>query len=128
MPCDYSKYPPNWKTEIRPAILKRESNRCKWCGIQNSVYRHKYGETWQPSIAEEERPQEWSKIVLTVAHVHDHDPMNCDPENLAALCQRCHNRHDARRRAENRRAKQLEGDLALMDLVVATEKVLAWTL
>ncbi len=32
MPIDYSKYPPNWKTEIRPAILKREGNKCKFCG------------------------------------------------------------------------------------------------
>lgn len=27
--------------------------------------------------------------VLTVDHL-DHDPANCDPDNLIALCQRCH--------------------------------------
>jgi 5-methylcytosine-specific restriction endonuclease McrA len=32
-------------------------------------------------------------IVLTVAHL-DHDPRNCDPSNLRALCQRCHLRYD----------------------------------
>ncbi len=42
------------------------------------------------------------RIVLTIAHL-DHDPRNNDPENLRALCQRCHNRHDAAHRAANRR-------------------------
>jgi hypothetical protein len=32
-------------------------------------------------------------IVLTTAHL-DHDPTNCDPGNLAALCQRHHLRYD----------------------------------
>ena len=35
MPINYSKYPPNWKTEIRPRILKRANNRCEFCGIKN---------------------------------------------------------------------------------------------
>ena len=35
MPCDYSKYPINWKSEIRPAILERAKNRCEKCGVQN---------------------------------------------------------------------------------------------
>ena len=29
-------------------------------------------------------------------------PKNCDPENLRALCQKCHNRYDAKHRAETR--------------------------
>lgn len=48
----------------------------------------------------------WIVIVLTIAHVHDESPENCDPSNLAALCQRCHNRHDAPSRAKRRKAKQ----------------------
>lgn len=31
MPIDYNKYPPNWKTEIRPAVLKRADNKCECC-------------------------------------------------------------------------------------------------
>jgi 5-methylcytosine-specific restriction endonuclease McrA len=42
------------------------------------------------------------KIVLTIAHL-DHNPANNDPANLAALCQMCHNRWDAKFRAENRK-------------------------
>lgn len=41
------------------------------------------------------------KIVLTVAHL-DHDPTNNSLENLRALCQRCHNRHDVPHRSANR--------------------------
>lgn len=36
-----------------------------------------------------------SRVVLTTAHVYDHAPEVCDLLNLAALCQRCHLRHDA---------------------------------
>lgn len=37
MPIDYSKYPPNWKTEIRPRILNRANNKCECCGIPNGI-------------------------------------------------------------------------------------------
>lgn len=65
-----------------------------------------------------------SRVVLTIAHIHDPDPMNCDPGNLQALCQRCHNRLDApmraRHAAETRRAARLarlaaSGQLELFD-------------
>lgn len=36
-------------------------------------------------------------IVLTVAHL-DHQPENCDPENLKAMCQKCHNNYDREHR------------------------------
>lgn len=48
----------------------------------------------------------WIVIVLTIAHVVDDSPENCDPENLAALCQRCHNKHDAPARAKRRKEKR----------------------
>ena len=32
---DWSIYPPNWKTEIRPAILKRANHKCENCGVPN---------------------------------------------------------------------------------------------
>lgn len=31
--------------------------------------------------------------MLTVAHLN-HDPQDCRPENLKAMCQRCHLRYD----------------------------------
>jgi len=35
VPINYKNYPPNWKTEIRPAILERAANKCEWCGFAN---------------------------------------------------------------------------------------------
>lgn len=43
-----------------------------------------------------------TRIILTAAHL-DRDPSNNLRENLAALCQRCHLRHDVHQRITNRR-------------------------
>jgi hypothetical protein len=57
------------------------------------------------------------RIVLTVAHL-DHTPENCDPSNLRAWCQRCHNRYDAAHRRDGIRRRAREsaavGDLLEM--------------
>lgn len=54
------------------------------------------------------------RVILTVAHL-DHTPENCDPANLRAWCQWCHNTYDApMRRAgiqERQRASLALGDL-----------------
>jgi 5-methylcytosine-specific restriction endonuclease McrA len=42
------------------------------------------------------------KIVLTVAHLN-HDITDNRPENLRALCQRCHLTHDKEQHAQTRR-------------------------
>lgn len=56
----------------------------------------------------------WLVIVLTVAHL-DHDPRNCDPANLKALCQRCHLRYDITHHGEtayqSRRSKKAVADM-----------------
>jgi len=88
MPCDYRNYPENWFSEIRPAILRRAENRCEFCDAKN----------YEP------HPVTGSIVVLTVAHL-DHDTWNSDPGNLRALCQRCHNRYDAKMRADRRRRR-----------------------
>jgi len=46
------------------------------------------------------------KIVLTVAHL-DHNILNNVYNNLASLCQRCHNRYDVRQRVRNRNKNPL---------------------
>lgn len=92
-PENKSRYPKNWK-QIRAQILERAQNRCEFSGVKNHSIVMKAGtENWQfPEPA---------MVVLTVAHL-DHRPENCDPENLRALCQRCHNRYDAKHRAATR--------------------------
>lgn len=107
MPINYKLYPPDWFDVIRPAILKRENYACKFCRIGNRKigYRTASGEF----VECDEFMQNWAKqqgfkvfkIVLTIAHL-DQDITNNDYENLAALCQQCHNRLDAPFRAFRR--------------------------
>ena len=87
-PENRARYPADWALRSRFVRLVRAKGRCEWCGAQNG----------QP------HPVTGSRVVLTAAHVHDHRPEAASLLNLAALCQRCHNRHDAKRRAANRRA------------------------
>lgn len=82
-------YPKDWR-QISLSIRVRANNICEMegCGAVNG----------QP------HPLTGSKVVLTVAHL-DHDPRNCDPLNLKAWCQRCHNTYDAPTRAAGRRSR-----------------------
>jgi len=95
-PENKMRYPKDWKTRSRFIRFFRAKNHCEWCGAEN----------YKP------HPITGSKVVLTCAHVYDHRPEASNLLNLAALCQRCHNRHDAGlRRSERRKrlnANQLE--------------------
>lgn len=86
MPIDYSKYPPNWKTEIRPAILERANNVCEFCGAENYSIRH-----------------DGVKVILTIAHLdHDEENWNVSYDRLRAFCQRCHLRYDTKEKNKNK--------------------------
>lgn len=127
-PENAARYPSNWK-EIRNAVLERAGHRCEWCGVLNHSrgMRDRFGTFHNADQAF--TPQELLylfgdttmkviRIVLTIAHL-DHTPENCDPKNLAALCQRCHCGYDAQHHALSRmetRRKKLE--LALPDGMV----------
>ena len=93
MPMNKSLYPKDWP-QISLRIRQREGWRCKQCDVANKSLRN------------------GSRIVLTVAHWPDPDPMNCADDNLQALCQRCHNWLDGPMRRqhtkETRRRKQKE--------------------
>lgn len=84
-PENKARYPRNWALISRFIRFYRARNRCEWCGARNH----------------EPHPVTGSKVILTTAHVYDHRPEACSFLNLAALCQRCHNRHDAKMRAAN---------------------------
>lgn len=88
MPIDYSKYPQNWKTEIRPAVLKRANNKCEFCGVDNYSTVHRiYKNGFEKDV----------KIILTVSHLdHDETNKNVSIDRLRALCQQCHLRYDAK--------------------------------
>lgn len=96
---DRNRYPADWRTRSRFVRFYRARNRCEWCGAQNG----------------EPHPETGSRVVLTVAHVFDERPESAGLLNLAALCQRCHNRHDApgRRRRRAERIERASGQLHL---------------
>lgn len=133
MPIDYKLYPKNWKSEIRPAILNRANNKCEFCNVGNGkfiirgtynnieCYQDDDGDIYNASNSEYmgsdyvggvHPTNHFIRVVLTIAHL-DHDIKNNDYNNLRALCQRCHNRHDVDFRKKNRKSNK--GMLNLFD-------------
>lgn len=140
MPIDYKDYPENWLTEIRPRILIREEHRCKFCKAFNGImvfrgmlngkevfqypneriYTYPEGEYVGSTGLDEydiqplkgNPNQKAVKIVLTIAHL-DHDEHNhkVKDDRLAALCQKCHLRHDAPEKKRRREAKKKQQSL-----------------
>ena len=105
-----SRYPADWKLRSRFVREVRAKNRCEGCGVPNGAFRNnRTGEVCLNVL----QAEAWAgldgdpvaKIVLTCAHVHDHRPEAASLLNIAALCQRCHNRHDAKERASGRRER-----------------------
>ena len=117
MPIDYKKYPNNWN-EIRNMILLRAGGdsedprinaRCERCFVRNYSCRcgdKVISEHDSYKDARSKCPRGCSVVVLTIAHINNPDPMDSRPENLQALCQRCHNRLDAAMRLEHRRRRR----------------------
>lgn len=131
MPCDYSKYPSDWKTKIRPDILERANHCCEFCKVPNykmilrgewngvDCYQDENGFIYDASnskqiggdyLGEVHPTNPLIKVVLTIAHL-DHDTDNNEYSNLAALCQKCHNNHDKEFRKKNRRKNKGMQDL-----------------
>ena len=98
MPINYSRYPPNWETEIRPRILERAGHCCELCDVAN--YK--------------ENPVTGSRVILTIAHLDD-DAENWDvtDDRLMALCQRCHLELDRDHRAEQNKVRIAAGQIEL---------------
>ncbi len=94
MPVDYRKYPTDWKA-IRARILERAGNRCEG----SPAFPYCRAENGKP------HPITRSTVILTIAHM-DHDLTNNSDTNLRALCQRCHNKHDAADRAKHAAEKR----------------------
>jgi hypothetical protein len=128
-------YPDNWK-EISLQVREEAGQCCEWCGAPNGAAGYR-----KPNPQPDEREfvvvlvvgdnegtkgMKWprlkyyglTRIVLTVAHL-DRDSQNNDRKNLAALCQRCHLRHDIYQHVYNRKygryhAKEHQGKLELI--------------
>jgi len=122
-------YPENWP-EISYEIKVRDGFKCKWCGAPNEKYIARYDDGFLEFPNEEaamfhnavNKVDKAVKIILTVAHLGTEkrdgspcdkkDKSDCRPENLAALCQRCHLRFDVDEHVYNsaitRRRKRIE--------------------
>lgn len=126
MPIDYSKYPPNWRTEIVPRILERAGNKCEWCDLDNYQFvhsvplkvcidgRYKIKRFWLSTESDFKRMEPFAlggevnkvKVVLTIAHLdHDEENHDVDDSRLAALCQYCHLNYDAKEKHRRALAK-----------------------
>lgn len=94
-PENRNRYPPYWRVLSRMIRFGRGQGKCERCGEAHGA----------PSTAT------GSVVVLTTAHLYDHNPEACGFGNLAGLCQRCHLRLDRPRHmacaAQTRRAKRL---------------------
>ena len=86
------RYPKDWKLRSYFVRFVRAKGQCEWC----------------PARHGEPHPETGARVILTTAHVYDKRPEACGLLNLAALCQRCHNRHDANDRAAERRRRKKE--------------------
>lgn len=90
MPCDYKKYPKDWFSRIRPAVLSLADNRCEGSPAYPDCR----------ALNGEQHPVTGSTVVLTIAH-RDHDTTHNELSNLACWCQRCHLTYDAKHHAKS---------------------------
>lgn len=124
-------YPIDWPILSWTIRFGRARGRCESCGRphRHLVLQLDDGRWLDPASGiwrdDAGRPAAWPDllrcasararyVLLGVAHL-DHDPTNNRPDNLRALCQRCHLRHDRpehlRRRRLRLQARKALGDL-----------------
>jgi 5-methylcytosine-specific restriction endonuclease McrA len=114
-PENKGRYPKDWK-QIRSCILERAKHACEQCGVPNHAWRDNNTglHTFDPMLAESLAlvdKHSVTYIVLTVAHLN-HQPEDCRPENLKAMCQRCHLRYDHQHHMTNAAATRRKGKAA----------------
>lgn len=129
-PENRARYPKDWK-RIADAIRERAGNRCEGspaypdCRVPNGAVGYRVDGRWVQigesidaaglaSDAAMDDGHRVVRIVLTVAHL-DHTPENCEPQNLKAMCQRCHltydTEHHKRTAYATRKAAAMTADL-----------------
>ncbi len=84
-------------TRLGPCRVCRRAGDSNVNGIGRSAFGAVNGEP---------HPVTGSVVVLAVAHVYDERPEAASLLNLAVLCQRYHNRHDAKGRQQRRKARR----------------------
>lgn len=110
MPIKRELYPKNWEQISFYVRFVRAKGRCE-------------GTEYHPdcqAVHGRKHPDTGAVVVLTTAHL-DNVPSNNAPDNLRALCQRCHNFYDGMSRQQKKReAKQKmvekAGQIAMFDV------------
>lgn len=87
-PENRRRYPPDWPEISLHIRQDRAQGHCECAG---ECRRHTHACQAQHGRP---HPVTGSRVVLTVAHL-DHTPENVSPDNLRAMCQRCHLSYDA---------------------------------
>ena len=127
MPMNRKDYPPDWEDISRFIRFERADGKCERCGAPHGALivrdpRHpEHYETLDDMEAEIAalEGERVIRVVLTTAHLPEAaSTMDCRPEVLAALCQRCHfhldrERHLATRAAKRAQERQTVGQLIL---------------
>jgi len=85
-------YPDNWYEISYRIRFGRAGGRCEHNGCM--------------AVNGMPHPITGSMVVLTVAHL-DHDPSNCDDDNLEAMCQKCYLRYDQHHHRSCDKTKEL---------------------
>lgn len=110
-------YPADW-TAISRAIRERSGGRCE-CEGECGLHRTHPGPRRCIEVNGESAVYAKGRVILTVAHLN-HTPSDCRPENLKAMCQRCHLRYDvdhhkATIQARVRREREEAGQLSMLE-------------
>ena len=103
--AELDRYPSDWRQVSASIRFVRAQLRCECDGRCRS--RHHAHASRCRAVHREPHPSTGSAVVLTVAHL-DHQPENCDPANLMAMCQACHLAYDRDHHADTRRAYRKE--------------------
>lgn len=90
-PENRRRYPPDWKAISCEIRFVRAEGRCECSGMCGLHVDRCDAINYAP------HPTTGSRVVLTVAHLN-HTPEDCDPDNLRAMCQRCHLTYDRKAR------------------------------
>ena len=104
-----TQYPPNWAALSSAIRVQRARGCCERCGAENGKPHPITGSTVQLSVAHLGVPR------VDGSAGDKHDKSDCRPENLAALCQRCHlnfDREDHQIKARATRARKRRERLA----------------
>lgn len=123
-PSERARYPKDWAAISLDARM-RANWRCECRGECGTDHMAEWTAACKVMTAEADparcdawdtfpHPTTGAYVVLTVAHLN-HQPEDCRPENLRAMCQRCHNRMDMPHRAAGTKARRRE-QCAVADL------------